>query len=249
MLIFAGLLGMHVIGGFLQATYIGFLAALGSYALFHLLSAIDAISFARRHGFQTSGEGGRVLAFVIVGLAVLRYVPFGVVAGTELYETSSNSSQPTLRPGDSFIVKRTNPAQMARGDFIVFHMPLQTSYIDRVVGLPGDRIQVKGGVLHVNGSPVSRRSIDRPAGAQEGGRYYEETLPDGVVHAIREESDGAFGDNTQEHLVPDGHVFVMGDNRDNAQDSRYIGTIAFDHVLGKASFILSDDFDRLGLAL
>lgn len=249
LLIFAGLLGMHVVGGFLQATYSGFLVGLGSYALVHLLAAIDAIRFARRHGFQTSGEGGRVLAFFIAGFAVLRYVPFGVVAGTELYEASSHSSQPTLRPGDAFMVKWTAPAQIARGDLIVFEAYSQTAYVNRVVGLPGDRIQVRGGILHVNGSPVTRRPIERPAGSQEGGSYYEESLPDGAVHPIREVDDDEFGDNTQEHVVPTGHVFVMGDNRDNAQDSRYMGPIAFDRVLGRASYVLSEDFDRMGLPL
>ena len=186
---------------------------------------------------------------MVAGLAILRYVPFGAVAGTELYEISANSNQPTLRPGDAVMVRRTALATLVRGDFVVYEVKSFSTFVHRIIGLPGDRIQVRGGILHINGLPVTRRPIERPAGLQEDGSYYEESLPDGAVHPIREVDDDEFGDNTQEHVVPTGHVFVMGDNRDNASDSRYMGSIALDRVLGKASYVMSEDFDRMGLPL
>jgi signal peptidase I len=246
--IFAALLGLHVIGGFLAATFVGLVIALCAYAGFHLLAAFDALRCARGYAPATK-IGGRVFLFFIAGLAVLQLLPFGALAGTELYELPENSNQPTLRPGDVVMSARFGPARLDRGDIIVFTVPNTTAYVKRVVGLPGDRIQLRGGILYVNGSPVPRRPIERPAGAQEGGSYYEETLPGASAHAIREVSDSEFGDDTKEYVVPDRHVFVMGDNRDNSQDSRFMGPIAYDRVLGRAAYLLTEDLDRLGQRL
>lgn len=246
--IFAALLGLHLIGAFLAATFVGFLIALGSYAAFHLFAAFDALRCARGYAPATRA-GGRVLLFFTAGLGILHYGSFGALAGTQFYELPENSNQPTLRPGDVIMSARFAPARLDRGDIIVFTVPGTTSYVKRVVGLPTDRIELRGGILHVNGSPVSRRPIERPAGAQDGGSYYEETLPGGAAHAIREVSDSEFGDNTKEYVVPDGHIFVMGDNRDNSQDSRFMGPIAYDRVLGRAGYLLTEELDRLGKRL
>jgi signal peptidase I len=246
--IFAVLLGLHVIGAFLAATFVGFAIALCAYAGFHLFAAFDALRCARGYA-PASRVGGRVLLFFIAGLGILHYGSFGALAGTELYEMTANSSEPTLRRGDVVMAKRTVPTQVTRGNLILFRMPLESVYISRVIGLAGDSIRVERGILHVNGSPVARRPIAPPEGAQEGGSYYEETLPDASTHAIREVSDSEFGDNTKEYIVPDGHVFVMSDNRDNAQDSRFEGPIAYDRVLGRAEYILTEDLSRLGQPL
>jgi signal peptidase I len=132
-----------------------------------------------------------------------------------------------------------------RGDVAVFKLPRDPSqdYIKRIVGLPGDRIQVRGGILHVNGQSVKRElvgdsELDRCY--REPAKYYRETLPEGRVHGILECTDQGSADNTIEFRIPPNHVFGMGDNRDNSQDSRYLDAVGFipvENLVGRAEFI------------
>jgi len=114
-----------------------------------------------------------------------------------------------------------------RGDVVVFKWPddNSTDYIKRVVGLPGDRIQMRHGLLYINGVAVTRRKLDGYAAAgyltpSSTASDYWETFPDGSSHIIREEGDDFKTDDTDEFDVPPHHYFMMGDNRDNSQDSR-----------------------------
>ena len=114
-----------------------------------------------------------------------------------------------------------------------------------MIGLPGDRIQLKQGVLYINGEQVARDPLadfelrdayDKPQPV----RQYRETLPGGHSHRILEVSDNGFLDNTQEYLVPDGHYFMMGDNRDNSADSRQLaqhGYVPAGNIIGHAELI------------
>jgi signal peptidase I len=113
-------------------------------------------------------------------------------------------------------------------------------YIKRIVGLPGERIQVKAGILHINGEPVGRRQIeDFKLGPGRVARQYLETLPNGRVHRIVEQrGDDSRFDNTREFIVPPGHYFGMGDNRDNSADSRVIGFIPAENLIGRAEVVL-----------
>ncbi|MEC4590682.1 MULTISPECIES: signal peptidase I [Nitrospirillum] len=134
-----------------------------------------------------------------------------------------------------------------RGDVVVFRLPTDTSqdYIKRVIGLPGDRIQMIDGILHINGEPVKRERVEdytmeTPFGRQSAVPRYIETLPNGVKHTIIEimGDDGGL-DNTPVYTVPEGHIFCMGDNRDNSQDSRVlnvVGYVPLENVVGKAQF-------------
>jgi signal peptidase I len=126
-----------------------------------------------------------------------------------------------------------------RGDVVVFKLPSdnETDYIKRMIGLPGDRIQVKGGLLYINGVAVKREPLSQSDPQAPGGHLYLETLPNGVSHRIREMSDDEFGDDTREYIVPPGHYFMMGDNRDNSQDSRYIGPIPAENLVGRAEIL------------
>ncbi len=134
-----------------------------------------------------------------------------------------------------------------RGDIIVFKLPTNPSvdYIKRVVGLPGDEIQVRGGRLFINDEIVERDEIGSEATASAMGFpqsliAYNETLPNGVEHAILEESDDGPLDNTKTYIVPENHVFAMGDNRDNSQDSRVdnlVGYIPLENIVGRAERI------------
>ncbi len=133
-----------------------------------------------------------------------------------------------------------------RGDVAVFKLPTDPSqdYIKRIIGLPGDRIQMVNGVLHINGEAV-RREFLGPFVAEGDGpritvRLYREFMPEGGSHIIAEQSDDAPLDNTPEFLVPPGHVFAMGDARDNSLDSRVpglVGMIPVENLVGRAEFI------------
>ncbi len=202
-------------------------------------------------------------ALIAVVLALLirsfLYEPFNIPSG---------SMKPTLEVGDYLFVNK--PAygysrysfpfgivpiagrlwakEPARGDVVVFKLPSNTrvDYIKRVIGMPGDKIQVRSGRLYINDERVQREPIGltKDADDAEGGTVamveYIETLPDGVMHRIYEESDDEVLDDTGVFEVPDGHYFMMGDNRDNSQDSRVTGMVGFvplENIVGQADFI------------
>jgi len=134
-----------------------------------------------------------------------------------------------------------------RGDVVVFKLPRdnETDYIKRVIGLPGDEIQMLHGVLHINGQAVEKVKIDDyvVTGTNDRERHmarYKETLPNGVSYPVLDLVNEGFGDNTEVYKVPEGHFFMMGDNRDNSTDSRFlseVGFVPFVNLVGKAQLI------------
>jgi len=142
-----------------------------------------------------------------------------------------------------------------RGDVVVFKLPSdnRTDYIKRLIGLPGDHIQMIDGVLYINGEAVQRERIEdqiqyTASGEPYGVPAYRETLPNGVSYVTLDINPNGFADNTQEFIVPEGHYFMMGDNRDNSSDSRFapnyqdperggVGYVPFENLIGRAEFI------------
>jgi len=131
-----------------------------------------------------------------------------------------------------------------RGDVIVFKLPLDnsTDYIKRVVGLPGDRIQMLNGQLYINDKPVPKVRvsdyIERIDGYEQHVPRYRETLPNGKSYFVLDRERDGPGDNTDVFVVPPGHYFMMGDNRDNSADSRTeVGYVPAENLVGKAEFI------------
>ncbi|HBO59482.1 MAG TPA: signal peptidase I [Alphaproteobacteria bacterium] len=184
----------------------------------------------------------------------------------EPFSIPSGSMIPTLLVGDYLFVskmsygysKHSLPLSMPlikgrifytqpeRGDVIVFKMPSdnKTDYIKRLIGLPGDKIQMKDGRLYINGAIVDRKSEGEYVLRDASGKAmrfekYTETLPNGKQHPILEASDEGMYDNTQEFTVPEDHFFMMGDNRDSSMDSRSVkvGFVPKNNLVGKAKFL------------
>ena len=134
-----------------------------------------------------------------------------------------------------------------RGDVVVFKLPRDndTDYIKRVIGLPGDEIQMIHGVLHINGEAVKKERVSDFVLQDSSGRErqltrYMETLPNGVTYPVLDLVNEGIGDNTEVYKVPENHFFMMGDNRDNSTDSRFlseVGYVPFQNLVGKAQVI------------
>src|SRR6476469_788442 len=187
-------------------------------------------------------EGGvaetvRVIIHALIIALVIRtflFQPFNIPSG---------SMKATLLVGD-YLPQRV--------DVVVFRLPKDTStdYIKRVIGLPGDKIQVVDGVLNINGVPVKRERAPDFIETEEGTREapvkrWKETLPNGVSYYALDLVDNGFADNTQVYTVPADYYFMMGDNRDNSTDSRFsqVGMVPFENIVGKAQIIFFSVFE------
>jgi signal peptidase I len=207
-------------------------------------------------------------------VAVLVAMIFRTV-GAEPFNVPSSSMVPTLMVGDTLIAGKAaygfskysapmdfmvhaldgvegrfldNPPQ--RGDVIVFKLPRDPSinYVKRLVGMPGERIQMQGGRLLIDGKEIARRDtgavvIER-GGRKREVRRYVETLPGGHEHEILEQSDSAYLDDTAAFKVPEGHYFFIGDNRDDSLDSRVptaqngVGFVPAENLVGRVDRVM-----------
>ncbi|MDE2363788.1 MAG: signal peptidase I [Hyphomicrobiales bacterium] len=205
-----------------------------------------------------------IIQALLIALVVrtLLFQPFNIPSGSMI---------PTLLIGDFLFVSkysygysrysipfspdvfsgRVLASRPKRGDVVVFKLPRDTSqdYIKRVIGLPGDKIQMIKGRLYINGQMTPREPIEKVRTEDRMGEMtevptYKETLPGGVTHTIIEiEGDTGFNDNTGVFEVPPDHYFMMGDNRDNSTDSRVspdhggVGYVPYENLEGRAEMI------------
>jgi signal peptidase I len=235
---------------------------------------------SRRRSKGGVGETTRFLLTLFVLALLIRsfvFAPFSIPSGSMLPRMmigdylfvgkwSYGYSRFSLPFGIGFGSGRFPDSQPERGDVAVFRYPgTDDDYVKRVIGLPGDRVQMRSGALWLNGQPVPRvrvadflmrlspnspcRTVDpsalRVVEGEGDDRYcayarYRETLPGGRSYYVLDQVEGAPGDNSPVFVVPARHVFVMGDNRDDSEDSRFprsVGGVGFlpqDHLIGQA---------------
>ncbi|BCB03334.1 signal peptidase I [Bacillus sp. KH172YL63] len=152
---------------------------------------------------------------IAVGLAaIIRFFLFAPIVVDGL------SMMPTLHNGDRMIVSKLGAPE--RFDIVVFHAPEKKDYIKRVIGLPGDKVAYKNDTLYINGKAYPEPYLNE----------YKDQLSDGVLT-----EDFTLTDLTGEETVPEGEIFVMGDNRRFSKDSRHIGTVRIDEVIGDTKVI------------
>lgn len=212
----------------------------------------------KKSGFRETIETIVYAVLIAVLVRTFAYEPFNIPSGSMI---------PTLLVGDYLFVSKFSYgysrhsfpfslplfsgrvifSEPERGDIAVFKLPRdnETDYIKRIIGLPGDKIQVRNGVVYVNGEPVSRRRIaDFVAPGQHGNvvamAQYVETLPNGRSYTVAEMTEFGGLDNTPVYTVPAKHYFAMGDNRDNSLDSRvldHVGFIPAENLVGRAEIL------------
>ena len=211
----------------------------------------------------------KVIAKDISSIAVifLLFISFGFAS----FHIPSGSMEPTLEVGDRVFVSKFaygyNQYSIPfdppigegrilydapeRGDVAVFTLPDDDSkdFIKRVIGMSGDSIQMISGRLYINGEMVKRELVRRVKYINYRGqpltvREYDETLPGGVVHRIYERGDNKGLDDTPLIVVPEGHFFMMGDNRDSSADSRAsMGPVRKEYLVGRAEFTTFSFYD------
>lgn len=193
----------------------------------------------------------------------------------EPFRIPSGSMMPTLLAGDFILVNKyiygvrlpvlhtkiATISQPKTGDIVVFRFPRnpQIDYIKRVIGVPGDRVSYYNKTLFINGKKASKTSLGKYQGIGQGASmtgttHFTENL-DGVVHNILTKPNHPAEDSV--YIVPKDHYFVMGDNRDGSNDSRYWGTVPAQNLVGKAFFIWMNwdwqhqgiGFERIGTIL
>jgi signal peptidase I len=223
---------------------------------------------------STSGETARIIVHALLIAFVVRvffYQPFNIPSGsmksnllvgdflfvsklsygysTHTFPQSldipwTNISIP-LRPQKLFS-GRFLASEPKRGDVAVFKLPRDntTDFIKRVIGMPGDEIETRRGVLFINGQEIPKKRVTDFVAIEEDGvtrasHRFEETLPNGVSYTVLDTIDEGPGDNMGPFKVPAGHYFMMGDNRDNSTDSRFrqVGFVPFENFVGRADLI------------
>lgn len=159
-----------------------------------------------------------LVAFALAGL--IRYFLFTPIV------VDGESMMPNLKDGDRMIVNKIgyDIGEPNRYDIVVFHAPENKDYIKRIIGLPGDHVAYRNDQLYINEKPLDEPYL----------KSNKEDLSEGEGTLTE---DFTLEERTEETIIPEGYVFVMGDNRRNSKDSRIIGLISMDEMIGKTSVV------------
>ena len=223
-------------------------------------TAADAKGTASNELVEMLKTVGAALAIALI-LRIFLFQPFTI---------PSASMEPNLLEGDYIIVSKYSYGYShhsipfsppifsgriferapQRGDIIVFKLPRDnhTDYIKRLIGMPGDRVQVRDGIVYINDKPLARTRegevvLDMGGGFGQPATRYRETNPEGRQYVTYDFGPTGDVDNTGVYVVPQGQYFLMGDNRDNSLDSRYpeevgVGFVPAENLVGRAQIIL-----------
>jgi signal peptidase I len=186
--------------------------------------------------------------YLALGIALLAFR--AVIA--EAYVIPSESMRPTFEIGDRVLVskstygarlpfttKKVDGDKAQRGEIAVFldpKNPLGTPLIKRIIAIGGDWVAVDRSIIYINGQPVSRQPTTKACKTLMGESciFFRETLGQRTYQTIEISQRSGPADQMTSRKVPPGHVFVMGDNRDNSNDSRFWGYVPYSHLVGKA---------------
>jgi len=183
-------------------------------------------------------KGRWITELIVIVMVVLLIRAFVAQA----YNIPSGSMKPTLLVGDFILVNKLvyRFSEPQRGDIVVFKYPIDPNidFIKRIIALPGEEVEVRNNQVFINGKPLPLIEVGR--GEENGVRkvIYEEVLPEGIKHKVQFYEDFPFSKRDfGPVVVPPNHYFVMGDNRDNSEDSRYWGFLPKENIVGKAFVI------------
>jgi len=220
----------------------------------------ESFPLKKEHNHIKSGTSGILYAIIFALIfCIFLYSPINI---------ATTAMEPELLRGDFILASKFSygyskysfPIKMPikgrifeslpkRGDVVVFRVPRNGIGIHRLVGLPGDKVQMKDGILYLNNKAIPREFIkiqEDDDKKQIAGEYrkvalrYLETLPEGKAYEMLDAMEGGIVDTTGAYIVPKGYYFVIGDNRDESLDSRFksVGFISLEQIIGKPHFVL-----------
>jgi signal peptidase I len=220
-------------------------ASAGVVLLFHLAIPFDAVRRVRARSMAPPWRWYKSTWLAAIAMSTIEvdqrlFDAFPYSPGWRSFHVASGSNMPTLLTTDYVLVDTRHQGSVpGSGDMIVFRHPRdpKVDYLKRVIGLPGDRVQLREGILYLNGKPVPREPQAGVPG-DPAFKQYREALPNGRAYSVLETPEST-SQSTEEFNVPPGFIFVLGDNRANSLDSRYenFGYVPVANLIGTVGTI------------